>query len=89
MIEAMKVFNEIPAETRGKIVAVLVEDEEPVDFGRPCSRSIRVVVPRWVVVSASRRTRFFRRSERRTDFRPFPDISRLQLQNTPAISRPG
>ena len=35
IIEAMKVFNEIPAETRGKIVAVLVDDEEPVDFGRP------------------------------------------------------
>jgi acetyl-CoA carboxylase biotin carboxyl carrier protein len=35
IIEAMKVFNEIPAETRGKIVAILVEDEEPVDFGRP------------------------------------------------------
>ena len=34
-IEAMKVFNEIPAETRGKIVAILAEDEEPVDFGRP------------------------------------------------------
>lgn len=35
IIEAMKVFNEIPAETRGKIVAILVDDEEPVDFGRP------------------------------------------------------
>ena len=35
IIEAMKVFNEIPAETRGKIVAVLVDDEEPVDHGRP------------------------------------------------------
>jgi acetyl-CoA carboxylase biotin carboxyl carrier protein len=35
IIEAMKVFNEIPAETRGKIVAVLVDEEEPVDFGRP------------------------------------------------------
>jgi len=35
VIEAMKVFNEIPAETRGKIVAILVEDEEPIDFGRP------------------------------------------------------
>ena len=35
IIEAMKVFNEIPAETRGKVVAVLVDDEEPVDFGRP------------------------------------------------------
>jgi acetyl-CoA carboxylase biotin carboxyl carrier protein len=35
IIEAMKVFNEIPAEVRGKIVAVLVENEQPVDFGRP------------------------------------------------------
>lgn len=35
IIEAMKVFNEIPAEIRGKIVAVLVENEQPVDFGRP------------------------------------------------------
>jgi acetyl-CoA carboxylase biotin carboxyl carrier protein len=35
IIEAMKVFNEIPAETRGKIIAILAEDEEPVDFGRP------------------------------------------------------
>ena len=35
VVEAMKVFNEIPAETRGRIVAVLVDDEEPVDHGRP------------------------------------------------------
>ncbi|MHB0955856.1 MAG: acetyl-CoA carboxylase biotin carboxyl carrier protein [Pirellulaceae bacterium] len=35
IIEAMKVFNEIPAETRGKLIAVLVDDEEPVDHGRP------------------------------------------------------
>ncbi len=35
IIEAMKVFNEIPAEIRGKIVAVLVQNEEPVDFGKP------------------------------------------------------
>jgi len=35
IIEAMKVFNEIPAEVTGKIVAVLVEDEEPVDVGKP------------------------------------------------------
>ena len=35
MIEAMKVFNEIPAEVRGKIVGVLVQNEEAVDFGRP------------------------------------------------------
>jgi acetyl-CoA carboxylase biotin carboxyl carrier protein len=35
IIEAMKVFNEIPAEVRGKIVAVLVDEEEPVEFGKP------------------------------------------------------
>lgn len=35
IIEAMKVFNEIPAEVSGRIVAVLVDDEEPVEFGRP------------------------------------------------------
>ena len=35
IVEAMKVFNEIPAEVRGKIVAVLVEDGEPVEFGQP------------------------------------------------------
>jgi acetyl-CoA carboxylase biotin carboxyl carrier protein len=35
IIEAMKVFNEITAETRGKIVQVLVRNEEAVDFGKP------------------------------------------------------
>ncbi len=35
IIEAMKVFNEIPAEVSGRIVAVLVDNEESVDFGRP------------------------------------------------------
>jgi len=35
IIEAMKVFNEIPAEVRGKIVEVLVKNEEAVDFGKP------------------------------------------------------
>ena len=33
VVEAMKVFNEIPAEVSGKIVAVLVENGEPVEFG--------------------------------------------------------
>jgi len=31
----MKVFNEIPAEISGKVVAILVGDEEPVEFGKP------------------------------------------------------
>jgi acetyl-CoA carboxylase biotin carboxyl carrier protein len=35
IIEAMKVFNEIPAETRGKIVACLCEDGEAVEFDKP------------------------------------------------------
>jgi len=35
IIEAMKVFNEIPAEISGQIVAVLAEDQQAVDFGRP------------------------------------------------------
>jgi acetyl-CoA carboxylase biotin carboxyl carrier protein len=34
IIEAMKVFNEIPAETSGQIVALLVENGEPVEFGQ-------------------------------------------------------
>ena len=35
IVEAMKVFNEIPAEISGKIVSVLVENGEPVEFGQP------------------------------------------------------
>ena len=38
IIEAMKVFNEIPAEASGKITAVLVENGEPVEFGQPLFR---------------------------------------------------
>ena len=38
IIEAMKVMNEIHAETEGKIVEVLVENGESVDFGRPLFR---------------------------------------------------
>jgi acetyl-CoA carboxylase biotin carboxyl carrier protein len=34
IIEAMKVFNEIPAEVSGRVVAVLVENEEAVEFGK-------------------------------------------------------
>ena len=34
IIEAMKVMNELPAEISGRVVAVLVDDEEPVDVGR-------------------------------------------------------
>ena len=35
IIEAMKVFNEIPAEMSGTIAAVLVENGAPVEFGQP------------------------------------------------------
>jgi acetyl-CoA carboxylase biotin carboxyl carrier protein len=35
IIEAMKVMNEIKAETRGEIVEILVESGEPVEFGQP------------------------------------------------------
>jgi acetyl-CoA carboxylase biotin carboxyl carrier protein len=38
IIEAMKVFNEIPAEASGKIVAVLAENGAPVEFGQPLFR---------------------------------------------------
>jgi acetyl-CoA carboxylase biotin carboxyl carrier protein len=38
IVEAMKVFNEIPAECSGKIVEILVADQEPVDFGKPMFR---------------------------------------------------
>ena len=35
VIEAMKVFNDIPAEIGGKIVEILAKNEEAVDFERP------------------------------------------------------
>lgn len=35
IIEAMKVMNEIKADIKGKIIEVLVEDGEPVEFGQP------------------------------------------------------
>ena len=38
IVEAMKVFNEIPAECRGKVVEILIEDQQPVDFGKPMIR---------------------------------------------------
>ena len=38
IVEAMKVFNEIPAECRGKVLEILVEDQQPVDFGKPMIR---------------------------------------------------
>jgi acetyl-CoA carboxylase biotin carboxyl carrier protein len=35
IIEAMKLMNEIKAEVRGKIVDILVDNAEPVEFGQP------------------------------------------------------
>ncbi len=38
IVEAMKVFNEIPAECSGKIVAILAENGDAVEFGQPLFR---------------------------------------------------
>lgn len=38
IIEAMKVFNQIPAEKSGRIVEILVENGDAVDFGQPLFR---------------------------------------------------
>lgn len=35
IVEAMKLMNEIEAERRGKIVKILVENEDPVEYGQP------------------------------------------------------
>jgi acetyl-CoA carboxylase biotin carboxyl carrier protein len=35
LVEAMKMFNQIEAEFGGKVVAVLVEDGQPVEFDEP------------------------------------------------------
>jgi len=35
VIEAMKLFNEIESEVSGKIVKILVDDAEPVEFDQP------------------------------------------------------
>jgi len=35
IVEAMKVFNQIPAELSGRVVAVLAENGAPVEFGQP------------------------------------------------------
>lgn len=36
IVEAMKVFNQIPADVSGEIVKVLVENGAPVEYGQPC-----------------------------------------------------
>lgn len=35
LLEAMKTFNELPAGVSGRIVAILVKNEEPVDVNKP------------------------------------------------------
>jgi biotin carboxyl carrier protein len=35
IIEAMKLMNEIESETAGKIVQLLVENGQPVEYGQP------------------------------------------------------
>jgi acetyl-CoA carboxylase biotin carboxyl carrier protein len=35
IIEAMKLFNEIECEIKGKIVKVLVDDASPVEYDQP------------------------------------------------------
>ncbi len=38
IIEAMKLMNEIEAETKGKIIEVLIDNEESVEYGQPLFR---------------------------------------------------
>jgi acetyl-CoA carboxylase biotin carboxyl carrier protein len=38
IIEAMKVFTEIPAGISGKVAEILVQDKQPVEFGQPLFR---------------------------------------------------
>ena len=35
IIEAMKLMNEIQAETRGEVVKIYVENGQPVEYGQP------------------------------------------------------
>lgn len=35
IIEAMKLMNEIEAETRGRVTEILVDNAQPVDYGQP------------------------------------------------------
>jgi len=38
IVEAMKVFNQIPADMSGQITAILVENGQPVEFNQPLFR---------------------------------------------------
>jgi acetyl-CoA carboxylase biotin carboxyl carrier protein len=35
IIEAMKMMNQIEADTAGRVVSILAENGEPVEFGQP------------------------------------------------------
>ena len=35
IVEAMKMMNQIEADTSGKVLAILVEDGDPVEFDQP------------------------------------------------------
>ena len=35
IVEAMKLMNEIESDAAGKITAILVEDNQPVEYGQP------------------------------------------------------
>jgi acetyl-CoA carboxylase biotin carboxyl carrier protein len=35
IIEAMKLMNEIKSEIKGKVVEILIDNTEPVEFGQP------------------------------------------------------
>jgi acetyl-CoA carboxylase biotin carboxyl carrier protein len=35
LVEAMKTFNPVPAAKAGKVVQILVENQQPVEFGQP------------------------------------------------------
>jgi acetyl-CoA carboxylase biotin carboxyl carrier protein len=35
IIEAMKLFNEIESEVKGKVVKILVDDSSPVEYDQP------------------------------------------------------
>ena len=40
VIEAMKMFNEIPAGVSGKVAAIVAKNEDPVDVGKPLFRIV-------------------------------------------------
>ena len=42
LVEAMKTFNELPAGVSGKVVAMLVKDEEAIDVNRPLFKVVPV-----------------------------------------------